>query len=382
MAHRPRWSDDDTEAIRGLAATFFAKEVVPNDEKHRTQGHPDPELYRRAGQLGLLGMSLPAEYGGGGGTFAHEVVLIEEQIRHGDSSMGFAVHAGIVAHYVLAYGTPEQKRRWLPRLASGEWVGSIAMTEPGAGSDLQAIRTTAVLDGDHYVVNGSKIFISNGHLCRLLIIAARTGETSGAAGISLLVAEVDDDTWGFRRGRILRKMGQKGQDTTELFFHQLRVPAAHRLGPAEGMGFAQLMTQLPQERLLTAVIAQASMEAAVRATVTHVKEREAFGGPLMALQNTRFELAACATTTRVCRAFLDECVERHLAGELDSATASMAKYWISEQAGVVVDRCLQLFGGYGWMDEYPISRMYTDVRVLRILAGANEVMKELIARAL
>lgn len=378
---RPRWSDDDVEAVRALAATFFAKEVVPKDEKHRAQGHPDPELYRRAGQLGLLGMSLPVEFGGGGGTFAHEAVLIEEQIRNGDSSMGFAVHAGIVSHYVLAYGTPDQKRRWLPRLASGEWVGAIAMTEPGAGSDLQAIRTTAVRDGDDYLVNGSKIFISNGHLCRLLVIAARTG-AQGAAGVSLLVAEVDDATPGFRRGRILHKLGQKGQDTTELFFDGLRIPATNLLGPGEGHGFAQLMAQLPQERLLTAVIAQASMTAALRTTVSYAKQREAFGGPLLNLQNTRFELAACATTERVCRSFLDECIESHVAGALDTATASMAKYWISEQAGIVADRCLQLFGGYGWMDEYAISRIYADVRVLRILAGTNEIMKELIARAL
>jgi acyl-CoA dehydrogenase len=326
-------------------------------------------------------MSIPEAYGGGGGTFANEVVLIEEQLASGDPSMGFAVHAGIVAHYLLAYATEEQKLRWLPKLASGEWVGAIAMTEPGTGSDLQAIATRAVSEGDKYLISGAKTFISNGHLCDLLIIACRTGE-SGHAGISLVVAEVGDDTPGFQRGRILDKMGQKGQDTAELFFDDLRVPKANLLGPEEGQGFIQLMQQLPQERLITAVIGQATIDAAVRMTVAYTKDRHAFGKPLFALQNTRFELAECATIGRVCRSFLDECIEKHLDGALDAATASMAKYWITDQASVVADRCLQLFGGYGYMNEYPIAHIYTDARVLRILAGANEVMKELIARTL
>ena len=382
MSVRPRWSDDETEAVRELAATYFTKEVLPNADKHVEQGHADRALYARAGELGLLGMSVPSAYGGGDGTFAHEAVLIEEQLRAGDSTMGFAVHAGIVTHYVLAYASEEQKRRWLPKLTSGEWVGAIAMTEPGTGSDLQAIKTRAVREGDDYLISGSKTFISNGHLCDLLIIAAKTGEAEGAAGISLIVAEVSDDTPGFQRGRILKKMGQKGQDTAELFFDNLRVPASNLLGPDEGKGFFQMMEQLPQERLITAVIAQASIEAAIDLAVAYTKERSAFGKPLFALQNTRFELAACATNARVCRAFLDECIESHIIGELDGVRASMAKYWITEQATGIVDRCLQLFGGYGYMDEYPISHIYTDTRVLRILAGANEIMKELIAREL
>lgn len=382
MPLRPRWSDGETEAVRELAATYFAKEVLPCRDKHLAQGHPDPALYVKAGELGLLGMSLPDEFGGGGGTFAHEATLIEEQVRAGDTSMGFAVHAGIVSHYIAAYGTDEQKARWLPKLASGEWVAAIGMTEPGTGSDLQAITTRAARDGDDYVINGSKIFISNGHVCSLLVIVARTGEEDGAAGISLIVAEVADDTTGFQRGRILHKMGQKGQDTAELFFDDLRVPAANLLGPKEGQGFYQLMEQLPQERLITAVIAQASIETAVKLAVDYTKERKAFGKPLFAMQNTRFELAECETISRVARAFLDQCIEKHVAGELDAAEASMAKYWISDRATEVADRCLQLFGGYGYMDEYPISHVYTDVRVLRILAGANEVMKELIARSL
>lgn len=379
---RPRWSDDDTEAVRGLAATFFTKEVLPQREVHQAQGHASPELYRRAGELGLVGMSLPEEYGGGGGNFGLEVALMEEQVRAGDTSMGFAVSIGIVAHYLNAYATQEQKATWLPKVTSGDYVLSIAMTEPGTGSDLQAIRTRAVREGDEYVINGSKTFISNGHLASIVIIAARTSDDPGAAGISLIVAEVDDDTPGFTRGRILSKMGQKDQDTAELAFDNLRVPAANLLGSKEGQGFYQMMQQLPQERLITAILAQAQIEAAVRMTVEYTRERHAFGKPLLALQNTRFELAECETISRVNRAFLDQCIEKHLEGKLDATEASMAKYWISDRATEVADRCLQLFGGYGYMDEYPISHIYTDVRVLRILAGANEIMKELIARSL
>lgn len=381
-ATRPRWSDDELEAVRGLARTYFEKEVAPNEEKHAEQGHPDRALYARAGELGLLGMTIPEEYGGGGGTFANLAVLIQEQIRSGADSMGFAVSEGIVAHYLLAYSTEKQKKRWLPRMCGGEWVGSIAMTEPGTGSDLQSIATRAERAGDDYLVSGTKTFISNGHLCDLIIIAVKTDTSQGAAGISLLVAEVDDDTPGFTRGRILKKVGQKGQDTSELFFDELRVPVGNVLGGQEGLGFYQLMEQLPQERLITAVIAQAVTEAAVAVTLDYTKQREAFGKPLFSMQNTRFELAECATIARVNATFLDDCVERHLRGELDAATASMAKYWITDRTGEVVDRCQQLFGGYGYCLEYPIARMYANNRVLRVLAGANEVMKELIARSL
>ena len=382
MADRPRWSDDELEAVRALARRYFEKEVTPNEEKYAAQGHPDKSLYARAGQLGLLGMSVPDEYGGGGGTFANLAVLIAEQVRAGADSMGFAVSEGIVAHYLLAYATEEQKRRWLPKLCSGEWVGSIAMTEPGTGSDLQAIATRARRVGDEYLVTGAKTFISNGRLCDLLIIAVKTDTSLGAAGVTLLVAEVGDDTPGFSRGRILRKLGQKSQDTTELYFDELRIPAAHVLGGQEGRGFYQLMEQLPQERLLTAIIGQAITEAAVALAVDYTKERQVFGRPLFALQNTRFELAECATIARVNGVFLDDCIERHLRGELDAATASMAKYWITDRTGEVVDRCQQLFGGYGYCVEYPIARLYVNNRVLRVLAGANEIMKELIARSL
>lgn len=343
---------EDLTAVRELAATYFEKEVLPRAQEHRAQGHASARAYRRAGEVGLVGMSLPEQFGGGGASFAAEAVLLEEQVRAGDTSMGFAVSIGIVAHYIAAYGTTEQKERWLPKVCSGEWVLSIAMTEPGTGSDLQAISTRAVRQGQDYVINGSKTFISNGHVCNLIVIAARTGE-EGAKGLSLIVAEVDDDTPGFTRGRILDKMGQQDQDTAELSFDGLRVPQANLLGAAEGRGFYQLMEQLPQERLITAILAQAQIEKAVELTLAHTKERHAFGAPLLALQNTRFELAECETIARVGRTFLDACIVKHLSGELDAVEASMAKYWISDRATEVADRCLQLFGGYGYNQRVP-----------------------------
>jgi acyl-CoA dehydrogenase len=376
---------DDLDALRELARTFVTKEVQPHAERFARQGHPDRELYRRAGELGLLCMSIPSEYGGGGGTFAHEAVLFEEGSRGGDASLGgMGVHSGIVAHYLLAYAAETQRGEWLPKLASGEYIGAIAMTEPGTGSDLQRITTRAVRDGDEYVITGAKTFITNGHNCDLLIIAAKTDATQGAAGVSLLVAEVPygREPQGFTRGKILEKIGQHGQDTAELFFDGLRVPVTNLLGQHEGHGFYQLMEQLPQERLIVAVGAVAAMEAAVELTVAYTKERQAFGKPLFGQQNTRFELAECATLARVARTFVDDCLARHLRGELDVATAAMAKYWLTEQQCTVIDRCLQLFGGYGYMAEYPIARMYADSRVQKIYAGANEVMKELVARSL
>ncbi|MBF6241205.1 acyl-CoA dehydrogenase family protein [Nocardia otitidiscaviarum] len=379
---RPAWSDDEVEAVRGLATTFFEKEVIPHEEKFVEQGHPDRELYRRAGELGLLCAAIPAEYGGGGGTFAHEAAIIEAQCHSGDGAMGMPVHSSIIAPYVHEFGTEELKRRVLPKAASGEMVLSIGMTEPGTGSDLQNIKTRAVREGDEYVITGSKIFISNGWLCDGIIIAAKTDPTQGAAGVSLIFAEVNDETPGFKRGRILSKIGGKGQDTAELFFDGLRVPASNLLGSAEGQGFYQMMQMLAQERLVTAIMAVAMMEKAVELTVDYTKGREAFGKPLFAMQNTKFELAECATITTVSRVFLDDCLVKHVAGELDIPTAAMSKYWLTDQLGIVVDRCLQLFGGYGYMTEYPISQLYTGARVLRILAGANEVMKDLIARSL
>ncbi|GAA5049483.1 acyl-CoA dehydrogenase family protein [Nocardia callitridis] len=379
---RAAWSDDEVEAVRDLAKTFFDKEVVPHTERFVAQGHPDRALYNRAGELGLLCTAIDAEYGGGGGTFAHEAAIIEEQARAGDGSMGIPVHSSIVAPYLAKFGSEELKREVLPKAASGEVVLSIGMTEPSTGSDLQNIKTRAVREGDEYVITGSKIFITNGWLCDGIIIAAKTDPTKGAAGVSLIYAEVGDDTPGFQRGRILNKIGGKAQDTAELFFDGLRVPASNLLGEAEGQGFYQMMQLLAQERLVTAVIAVTMAEEAVRLTVDYTKGREAFGKPLFAMQNTKFELAECATLAKVGRTFLDNCVVEHLRGELDIPTAAMAKYWLTDQLGIVVDRCLQLFGGYGYMTEYPISQLYTGARVLRILAGSNEVMKDLIARSL
>jgi acyl-CoA dehydrogenase len=309
-------------------------------------------------------------------------VLFHEQARSCDLSMQLGVHAGIVPHYIHAYAAEQQKKRWLPKLASGEWIGAIAMTEPGTGSDLQAIKTRAIRDGDDYVVSGAKTFISNGATCDLIIIAAKTDPGLGAAGVSLLVAEVGDETPGFQRGRKLKKIGQKGQDTTELFFDGLRVPATHLLGEAEGKGFAQLMQQLPQERLIVGVAALGAVEAAYEHTLAYVKSREAFGKPLFALQNTRFELAEIATVVEVMRSFVEDAIERHVRGELDVKRAAMVKLWCSEQQTQLVDRCLQLHGGYGYMEEYPIARLFVDGRISKIYAGANEVMKDLIARFL
>ncbi|TWP46141.1 acyl-CoA dehydrogenase [Lentzea tibetensis] len=374
---RSPWMDEDLDQLRGLARTFLEKEVAPHQERFAQQKQVDRDLWRRAGDVGLLCLSVPEEYGGGGGTFAHEAVLIEEQARVGDSSWGNSVHSGIVAHYLLSYGTEEQKQRWLPKLASGEYVGAIAMSEPGAGSDLQGIRTKALRDGDDYVINGSKTFITNGGQADLVIVVAKTDPAEGAQGISLLVVEGE-----IRRGRVLDKVGLKGQDTAELFFDDVRVPAANLLGGQEGLGFVQLMQQLPQERLLIAVASVAGLERAVEVTTEYTKDRTAFGRELFKFQNTRFKLAECATEAAVTRAFVDDCVEKHLLGELDVPTAAMAKWWSTDRLCRVVDDCVQLFGGYGYMTEYPIARAWADARVQRIYGGTNEIMKEIIARSL
>ncbi|MFF5093683.1 MULTISPECIES: acyl-CoA dehydrogenase family protein [Actinosynnema] len=379
-ARRSPWMTEDLDQLRSLARTFFAKEAVPHQERWAEQKQVDRDFWLKAGELGLLCLSVPEEYGGGGGTFAHEAVLLEEQARSGDSAWGGSVHNGIVAHYLLAYGSEEQKLAWLPKLASGEHVGAIAMSEPGAGSDLQGITTRARRDGDGYVLTGSKTFISNGAQADLVIVAAKTDPDKGAAGISLLVVEAARAE-GFRRGRVLDKLGLKGQDTSELFFDDVRLPASALLG-AEGQGFVQLMQQLPQERLVIAVSSVAGIEAALELTLDYVKQRSAFGRELIKFQNTRFTLAECATEARVTRAFVDECVELHLRGELDVPTAAMAKWWSTERLCRVVDECVQLFGGYGYMTEYPIARAWADARVQKIYGGTNEIMKEIIARSL
>ncbi len=378
--HRSSWLNEDLDAFRDLARTFCQKELAPHQDRWIEQRHMDRELWHKAGEVGLLCLSIPEEYGGGGGTFAHEAVLLEEQVRAGDSCWGNSVHSGIVAHYLLNYGTETQKQRWLPKLASGEMVAAIAMTEPGTGSDLQNITTKAVRDGEHYVLNGAKTFITNGGQADLVIVAAKTDSAQGAHGVSLIVVETA--TEGYRRGRLLDKVGMHGQDTAEMFFDDVRVPMANLLGGEEGQGFVQLMRQLPQERLIIAVSSVAAMESAVAETVRYTKERTAFGRPVFNFQNSRFTLAECDTEATVARAFLDQCVEAHLKGELDVPTAAKAKWWCSDRAFRVIDECVQLHGGYGYMNEYPIARAWTDIRVQRIFGGTNEIMKEIISRTL
>ncbi|GAA4945413.1 acyl-CoA dehydrogenase family protein [Actinoplanes utahensis] len=375
------WRKPEHDDLAELARTFFTKEVLPHAERLERQGHPDRAHYRRAGELGLLGLSIPEEYGGGGGDFTHEAVLLHEQTLAGEGSLGIAVHSGIVTGYLNEYGTEEQKRRWLPGLVGGELIGAIAMTEPDGGSDLQSIRTKAVRDGDDYVINGSKTFITNGILADLLVLAVKTDASARAHGMSLIVCELAGDPAGFRRGRRIEKIGLHSNDTAELFFDDFRVPAANLLG-AEGAGFIQMMRQLPQERLVIGVGAVAAMQRALEMAVSYAKERTAFGKPLLGHQNTRMVLADVATRTRASRIFLDDCIQRHARGELDVATAAMAKLYLTEGQCEVVDRCLQIFGGYGYTTEYPISKMYADARVQKIYGGTNEIMKELISRVL
>jgi acyl-CoA dehydrogenase len=375
------WKDDEIRELSAVADKFVATELIAKRDRWESQQYVDRDVWRRAGEIGLLCCSIPEQYGGGGGTFAHDLTVFESQARAGDHAWGNGVHSGIVAHYLLAYGTEEQRRRWLPRLATGELIAAVAMTEPGAGSDLKNVSTRARRDGGEYVIDGAKTFITNGHTAGLIVVVAKTDPGAGAKGISLLVVETGDCP-GFVRGRILDKVGQHGADTSELFFDGVRVPAANLLGEAEGRGFAQLMTQLAQERLIIGVSAVAGMEAAVEQTVDYVHQRQAFGQTLFDFQNTKFTLAECATTAHVGRVFVDSCVQRHLDGELDATTAAMAKWWLTEQQVTVVDRCLQLYGGYGYMREYPIARMYADARVQKIYGGANEIMKDLVARSL
>ena len=331
--------------------------------------------------MGLLCPSAPEEYGGVGGSYAHEAIIIDRLSRLGTDGWGISLHNAIVAPYITHYGTEEQKQRWLPKLISGELVGAIAMSEPGAGSDLQGVKTTAKMDGNEYVINGSKTFITNGGTADLIIVVAKTDPAQGAKGTSLMMVETEG-LEGFRRGRILDKIGQHANDTAELFFDDVRVPTTSLLGDAEGRGFFQLMEQLPQERLNVAVGAVAVIERALEETLAYVKERKAFGKQVIDFQNTQFKLAECKTEATIAKVFVNYCVEQHLQGKLDSVTASMAKYWLSDLQCKIVDECLQLHGGYGYMNEYPIAEMYRDSRVQRIYAGTNEIMKLMIARSL
>jgi acyl-CoA dehydrogenase len=378
---RPAWMSEDLVLLEEQARRFLAAEFVPHVETWQQDGIMDRAMWGKAGAAGLLCASVPEEYGGAGGTFAHEAVINREIALAGLDCFGGPLHSGIVAPYILRYGTEEQKRRWLPRLATGELVGAIAMSEPGTGSDLQGVRTTARKSGNGYVLNGSKTFITNGQHANLIIVVAKTDPSQGAKGTSLMVVETDDAA-GFRRGRKLAKLGMDWADTSELFFEDVQLPAESLLGTDEGQGFVQLMNELPQERLIVATAAVGMIERALAQTIDYVKQRQAFGKKIIEFQNTQFELAECKTEATVGKIFLDHCIERHVAGQLDTTTASMAKYWLSDLQNKIVDRCLQLFGGYGYMDEYPISRMYRDARVQRIYAGTNEIMKLLIARSL
>ena len=381
QAPTPEWRSGDVAQLEEMANRFFTSELLPHYDKWEKQEIVDRSAWEKSGKAGLLCASMPEEYGGAGGTYAHEAVITEAIGHVGIDAFGLALHNSIVAPYILHHGSEEQKQKWLPRMASGELIGAIAMTEPGAGSDLQGIRTTAVKDGNHYLINGSKTFITNGQHANLIIVVVKTDASKGAKGTSLMILETEE-LEGFRRGRNLDKIGLKANDTSELFFDDVRIPTSNMLGAEEGLGFFQLMQELPQERLLIANQAICAIERALALTVDYVKERKAFGKSIMDFQNTQFKLAEMKTEATIARVFVDNCVTQHLEDKLDQTTASMAKYWVTDLQCKVMDECLQLHGGYGYMNEYPIARMFRDARVQRIYGGTNEIMKLVIARSL
>jgi acyl-CoA dehydrogenase len=371
---------DELELLRGSTQRFLERECAPKFEEWEVAGVVPRELWRKAGELGLLCPAAPAEYGGGGQTFLASTVIQEEITGLTFDCLGFTLHSDIVAPYLVAFGTEDQKRRWLPKMASGELIGALAITEPDGGSDVAALRTRAERRGDGFAITGSKCFISNGQLADLVIVAARSTGDAGHSGLSLFVVETADLP-GFRRGRNLRKLGAHAQDTSELFFDDVRVPAANLLGQ-EGGGFRMLMQQLAQERLLMAIRSIAAAETALRLTTDYVKQRQAFGRTVFEFQNTRFELAAMRTELLLNRTFVDHCTQLHCAEKLDAVHAAMAKYAASEMQFRVMDRCLQLHGGWGYMAELPIARLWAESRVFRIAGGTTEIMKEVIGRSL
>ena len=374
------WINEDTQLFRKTVKRFIQEEFVPHEARWREQHRVDADAWTKAGEVGILLTDVPEEYGGGGGNYGYEAVVTEE-LCYAGVHFGHGVHS-IAAHYILDYGDEDQKRYWLPRMAKGELIGSIAMTEPVAGSDLQNIKTSAKRQGECLLINGSKTFITNGWHTNLIVLAVKTGEVgTGAKGISLVVVE-SKDLAGYRVGRTLEKIGMHGQDTCELFFDDVRVPARNLLGGEEGRGFYQMMEQLPYERMGVSTTATATTEQAVAITTKHCKDRTAFGKTLIEFQNTRFKLAECKAQAHIMRVFLDSCIQRLIDGKLDTSTAAMAKYWLTERECAIIDECVQLHGGYGYMMEYPIARMWADSRVQRIYAGTNEIMKELIARSL
>lgn len=379
---RSRWMDEALVLFDETVRRVLSDCAPPERRaRWRQDGIVERAAWREVAQAGLLGLSIAPGYGGAGGDFRHEAVLIRRLGLAGAEGWGLPLHNSIVAPYVETHGTPEQRRRWLPRMVSGELIGAIAMTEPGAGSDLRGIRTTARRDGDVYRVTGQKTFISNGQIADFIIVAARTDPAEGSGGLSLIGIETADAP-GFTRGRNLDKVGLEMGDTSELFFDDVPVPVANLIGGVEGRGLHQLMRELPRERLMIAIESLAIMEAAIEQALGYVHQRTAFGKRLIDMQNTQFRLAECRTEAMVTRSFIDDCIERFQEGKLDATAASMAKLWASERAQRVVDVCQQLFGGYGYMTEYPVAQMYKDVRVKRIYGGTSEIMKLLIARSL
>jgi alkylation response protein AidB-like acyl-CoA dehydrogenase len=372
--------DADHEAFRDTVRTFCEKEIAPHHDQWEKDGIVPREVWEKAGELGLLGFMMPEEHGGGGITdFRYNAILSEEVTRIGASGIGFVIQTDLVSGYLLSYATDEQKARWFPRFCSGEMITAIAMTEPGTGSDLQGIKTRAVLDGDEYVINGSKTFITNGINADLVLVVCQTDPEAGAMGFSLIA--VERGTPGFERGRNLDKIGLKAQDTAELYFEDVRVPKENLLGEP-GQGFIYLMEKLPQERLSISVVAAAACRAAIDMTLDYVKERKAFGKPIGSFQNSRFVLAELETEARIAQVFVDESITQHNRGDLTVADAAMGKWWTTELQKKTVDRCLQLHGGYGYMAEYPISKAYLDTRIQTIYGGTTEIMKEIIGRGM
>ncbi|MEE2773834.1 MAG: acyl-CoA dehydrogenase family protein [Pseudomonadota bacterium] len=374
------WISEEHKLFSDSVRKFYANELSPKIEEWNEDGIVGRDFWRKAGSAGVMAGSVPEDFGGAGGDIGFDSIALYEQAKTGDGSWGYGIQS-IVIHYLIAYGNTEQKLRWLPKLVTGEKVGALAMTEPSAGSDVQSIRTTAKKDGNQYSINGSKIFITNGQSADLIILTCKTDKDAGAKGVSLILIDTEDLA-GFERGKNLKKLGLKGNDTSELFFKDTRVPLTNLLGSEEGQGFYQLMKQLPWERLLIGITALGSIDCALEKTIAYVQQRKAFGKRIMDFQNTRFKLAEVKTKAEVLRAFVNDCIYKLQANRLDAATASMAKWWGSQIQNEVMDECLQLHGGYGFMMEYPIARMYADARVQSIYGGTNEIMKELIARAI